>query len=425
MAAAVAAAQRLRLLWLPLSMSPPPDPRFSHPSFFSGVLSCAVGVIFVSASFSFTSTRIRLFLLHLDSAASPVDDAIFCPRPVPCPVSPHRARAPAPMPALVPWPAALAAQLNVAVGSFAPCAALLLTPHIHMPVALNRRLRYSSEYLTNQDYEHGGMADWSTGMGTLSVYINDMLNPVFTIPLNLGATLVSSGPSRGLSGRHPRTARAARACALLARAAPPGWPDPLCCVYSAVYSAAESTRIAPLFSFVLYQLYKPDWRLFSSFVPALLLSLSRSISISISISSPSPLPLCVSLSLSLICIYMCVSLQSHVSGRCNPPPALASHFATHAPGARGRATCRTLLACARGRLPSLTRSLVCGRVGLQSLENGRAWIGFTAATGESIWQAHDILSWQYRALRETPPQYQPAIINDNGPFRSAAPARRV
>lgn len=33
------------------------------------------------------------------------------------------------------------------------------------------------------------------------------------------------------------------------------------------------------------------------------------------------------------------------------------------------------------------------------LNHGRAWVGFTAATGELAWQTHDILSWQFDSLR--------------------------
>ncbi|RYG54690.1 hypothetical protein EON66_06815 [archaeon] len=31
--------------------------------------------------------------------------------------------------------------------------------------------------------------------------------------------------------------------------------------------------------------------------------------------------------------------------------------------------------------------------------HGRAWVGFTAATGENMWQTHDILAWQFTQLR--------------------------
>jgi hypothetical protein len=37
------------------------------------------------------------------------------------------------------------------------------------------------------------------------------------------------------------------------------------------------------------------------------------------------------------------------------------------------------------------------------LQSGRAWIGFTAATGETSFQTHDILQWSYSALREEVP----------------------
>ncbi len=34
------------------------------------------------------------------------------------------------------------------------------------------------------------------------------------------------------------------------------------------------------------------------------------------------------------------------------------------------------------------------------LNRGRAWVGFTAATGEATWQTHDILNWRFSSLRE-------------------------
>lgn len=33
------------------------------------------------------------------------------------------------------------------------------------------------------------------------------------------------------------------------------------------------------------------------------------------------------------------------------------------------------------------------------LSHGRAWVGFTAATGELVWQTHDVLSWHFESLR--------------------------
>lgn len=34
------------------------------------------------------------------------------------------------------------------------------------------------------------------------------------------------------------------------------------------------------------------------------------------------------------------------------------------------------------------------------LEQGRAWVGFTAATGENAWQTQDIYSWSFHSLRQ-------------------------
>ena len=33
------------------------------------------------------------------------------------------------------------------------------------------------------------------------------------------------------------------------------------------------------------------------------------------------------------------------------------------------------------------------------LNKGRAWVGFTAATGTHSWQAHDVLNWTFTSLR--------------------------
>jgi hypothetical protein len=32
--------------------------------------------------------------------------------------------------------------------------------------------------------------------------------------------------------------------------------------------------------------------------------------------------------------------------------------------------------------------------------NGRAWVGFTAATGADVWQQHDVLGWHWTSLRQ-------------------------
>jgi hypothetical protein len=33
------------------------------------------------------------------------------------------------------------------------------------------------------------------------------------------------------------------------------------------------------------------------------------------------------------------------------------------------------------------------------LDHGRAWVGFTSATGDDTWQVHDILQWEFSSLR--------------------------
>ncbi|KAF0694166.1 Aste57867_14926 [Aphanomyces stellatus] len=43
------------------------------------------------------------------------------------------------------------------------------------------------------------------------------------------------------------------------------------------------------------------------------------------------------------------------------------------------------------------------------LKGGRAFVGFTAATGASAWQVHDILSWQIDSLRVLPPPAAPFV----------------
>lgn len=52
------------------------------------------------------------------------------------------------------------------------------------------------------------------------------------------------------------------------------------------------------------------------------------------------------------------------------------------------------------------------------LQNGRAWVGFTAATGTAFWQTHDILSWEFTQLREDwagiSNRYPPTVVNGVG-----------
>ena len=56
-----------------------------------------------------------------------------------------------------------------------------------------------------------------------------------------------------------------------------------------------------------------------------------------------------------------------------------------------------------------------------ALDNGRAYIGFTAATGNETWQVHDILNWEFTATREEATVYAPPIINDVGGHSCSRP----
>lgn len=48
---------------------------------------------------------------------------------------------------------------------------------------------YTSWFVENADFEHGGMGDWSVGFGLLYIYVDDLQSPVITIPMNLDSTL--------------------------------------------------------------------------------------------------------------------------------------------------------------------------------------------------------------------------------------------
>ena len=48
------------------------------------------------------------------------------------------------------------------------------------------------------------------------------------------------------------------------------------------------------------------------------------------------------------------------------------------------------------------------------LDNGRSYAGITAATGESLWQAHDILSWEFSSVYEDEEYNPPVIVNGEG-----------
>lgn len=51
------------------------------------------------------------------------------------------------------------------------------------------------------------------------------------------------------------------------------------------------------------------------------------------------------------------------------------------------------------------------------LDNGRAYVGITAATGAENWQAHDVLSWQYKSLYKDEDYTAPTIVNNQGDQR--------
>jgi Legume lectin domain len=48
------------------------------------------------------------------------------------------------------------------------------------------------------------------------------------------------------------------------------------------------------------------------------------------------------------------------------------------------------------------------------LDCGRAYVGFTAATGDEHWQAHDILNWQFSSLFIDKDYTPPLVINGDG-----------
>ena len=51
------------------------------------------------------------------------------------------------------------------------------------------------------------------------------------------------------------------------------------------------------------------------------------------------------------------------------------------------------------------------------LDDGRAFIGLTAATGDKNWQAHDILGWQFSSLYDDDNYQPPVIVNGEGAFQ--------
>jgi hypothetical protein len=59
------------------------------------------------------------------------------------------------------------------------------------------------------------------------------------------------------------------------------------------------------------------------------------------------------------------------------------------------------------------------------LDDGRAWVGFTGATGENNWQAHDVLSWQFSSLYVDQDYTPPLVVNNEGAHECVDPAQCV
>lgn len=49
---------------------------------------------------------------------------------------------------------------------------------------------------------------------------------------------------------------------------------------------------------------------------------------------------------------------------------------------------------------------------LLRLHHGRAWVGITSSTGRQVWQTHDILAWNFTALRKDPSSVRPPVVED-------------
>ena len=54
---------------------------------------------------------------------------------------------------------------------------------------------------------------------------------------------------------------------------------------------------------------------------------------------------------------------------------------------------------------------------LIKLRNGRAFVGFTAATGDNMYQTHDIISWSFTQMRKDPVTFDPIVVNNEGPHQ--------
>lgn len=49
-----------------------------------------------------------------------------------------------------------------------------------------------------------------------------------------------------------------------------------------------------------------------------------------------------------------------------------------------------------------------------TLNHGRAWVGFSAATGKETWQVHDVMDWTFTSLRMDSIYVAPTIVNGVG-----------
>lgn len=50
------------------------------------------------------------------------------------------------------------------------------------------------------------------------------------------------------------------------------------------------------------------------------------------------------------------------------------------------------------------------------LDDGRAYIGVTASTGDQYWQAHDIIQWQFTSLFIDEEYHPPLRVNNDGAY---------
>ena len=51
------------------------------------------------------------------------------------------------------------------------------------------------------------------------------------------------------------------------------------------------------------------------------------------------------------------------------------------------------------------------------LDRGRAYVGFTAATGNTHWQTHDVLQWSFESLYLDDKYVEPLVVNEEGGYQ--------